>query len=223
MTAQEHHLPVVRTARYYQLGELSARTRRVWFVAHGYGQLAAYFIRHFAPLTDADPELVVIAPEGTSRFYLQGTSGRVGATWMTREDRLTEIHDYVTYLNQLATTILSQAAPDTTVTVLGFSQGAATVSRWLAQTIFRPARLVLWAGAFPPDMEFTVAAHLLQQTPVTLVCGTEDEYVSEAALAQQAELLGSLGAEPVLIRFAGKHTLDAAVLRHLHEAELSCH
>lgn len=220
MSAQEHHLPVVRTARYYQLGALSARTRRVWFVAHGYGQLAAYFIRHFAPLTDADSELVVIAPEGTSRFYLQGTSGRVGATWMTREGRLTEIHDYVAYLNQLAATLLPQAAPAATITVLGFSQGAATVSRWLGQAIFRPARLILWAGAFPPDMEFAVVSPLLQQVPVTLVCGTEDEYVSAAALIQQAELLRGLGAEPTVIHFPGKHTLDVAVLQRLHEAEL---
>ena len=107
----EHQLTVSRTARYHQLGELSAMTRRVWFVAHGYGQLAAYFIRHFAPLTAADPHLVVVAPEGLSRFYLNGTGGRVGATWMTKEDRLAEIEDYVAYLNQLAATILPRLLP----------------------------------------------------------------------------------------------------------------
>ncbi|MCA8830688.1 alpha/beta hydrolase [Hymenobacter pini] len=215
MQAREQHIAVTRSARYYQLGELSKATRRVWFVVHGYGQLAAYFIRHFVHLTTDDPALVVIAPEGLSRFYLQGTSGRVGATWMTRDDRLAEIADYVAYLNQLASNLLIQAAPEVEITVLGFSQGAATVSRWLAQAIFRPSHLVLWAGGFPPDMELPTAAQLLSQVPVTLVCGTEDEFVAEDQLQQQRQFLEQLGAAPRLIRFSGRHTLDAATLTQL--------
>ncbi|RSK34517.1 alpha/beta hydrolase [Hymenobacter metallilatus] len=215
MQAQEQHLAVTRTARYYQLGELSAATRRVWFVVHGYGQLAAYFIRHFAVLTATDPTLVVIAPEGLSRFYLQGTGGRVGATWMTKDDRLTEIADYVAYLNQLAELLLPQAAAEVDITVLGFSQGAATVGRWLAQATFRPAHLVLWAGAFPPDMELPAATQLLRQLPITLVCGTEDEFITEASLGQQQQFLEQLGASPRLIRFPGRHALHAPTLVQL--------
>lgn len=211
----EHQLIVARTARYQQLGELSAHTRRVWFVAHGYGQLAAYFVRHFAHLVAADPQLVVVAPEGLSRFYLNGTGGRVGATWMTREDRLAEIDDYVAYLNQLAANILPQAAPEAAITVLGFSQGAATVSRWLARATFRPARLILWAGAFPPDMDFTVASRLLEQLPVTLVCGTDDEFIKEDDLRKQQEFLRRLGVAPKLVRFSGTHTLDRETLTEL--------
>ncbi|OWP62623.1 phospholipase [Hymenobacter amundsenii] len=210
----EHQLAVTRTARYQQLGELSGATRRLWFVAHGYGQLAAYFVRHFAHLVAADPALVVIAPEGLSRFYLNGTGGRVGATWMTKEDRLAEIDDYVAYLNQLAAAVLPHA-PNAAVTVLGFSQGAATVSRWLARATFRPARLILWAGAFPPDMDFTVASHLLRGLPVTLVCGTADEFITDADLAKQQDFLRQLGVEADLIRFTGTHTLHAATLSDL--------
>ena len=211
----EHQLSVARTARYQQLGELSGATRRVWFVAHGYGQLAAYFVRHFAHLVAADPHLVVVAPEGLSRFYLHGTGGRVGATWMTKEDRLAEIDDYVAYLNQLAAAILPRAAPDAAVTVLGFSQGAATVGRWLARANFRPARLILWAGAFPPDIDFSVATHLLRRLPVTLVCGTNDEFIKDEDLQKQREFLRQLGVEPTLLRFAGTHTLDRETLTAL--------
>ncbi|WP_375435847.1 alpha/beta hydrolase [uncultured Hymenobacter sp.] len=219
MSAQEHHLPVTRSARYFQLGELTARTRQVWFVCHGYGQLAAYFIRHFAALSTADPTLVVVAPEGLSRFYLQGPNhgqGRIGATWMTREDRLSEIEDYVGYLNHLADRVLAEVPRGVPVTVLGFSQGAATVSRWLTRAHFRPARLVLWAGAFPPDMDFTIATQLMRKLPVTLVCGAEDEFIKPADLDQQRQFLRGLGVEPEVVSFAGKHTLDANVLRQLH-------
>jgi len=77
----EHHFTVARTARYEQLGEPSAATRQLWLVAHGYGQLAEYFIRHFKAVYAADPAgTVVVAPEALSRFYLAGNGGRVGAS-----------------------------------------------------------------------------------------------------------------------------------------------
>lgn len=219
MLAQEHHLVVSRTARYFQLGELSEQTRQVWVVCHGYGQLAEYFIRHFAALVAADPALVVVAPEGLSRFYLENNTngrGRIGATWMTREDRLAEIDDYVHYLNKLTDRILAAASVNVRVTVLGFSQGAATVSRWLTRARFKPVRLVLWAGVFPPDMELPVATQLLRGLPVTLVAGTEDPFVAPDKLATQQQFLKNLGVESEVLRFEGKHTLHAETLRHIH-------
>ena len=211
----EHHLTVSRTARYQQLGELSDRTRRVWFVCHGYGQLAAYFIRHFAFLTEADPATVVIAPEGLSRFYLNGTGGRVGASWMTRDDRLHEIEDHINFLSQLADQALAECRPDVQVTVLGFSQGTATVGRWLAQAAFRPAQLILWAGSFPDDLPADTTHQLLQNLPLTVVIGTEDEFISPTQAETLQQQLQRLGAAPRLLTFVGKHTLNRAVLEQL--------
>lgn len=211
----EHHLQVARTARYYQLGTLSGSTRRVWFVCHGYGQLAAYFVRHFAFLVEADPHLVVIAPEGLSRFYLNGTSGRVGASWMTRDDRLHEIEDHIGFLNQLADQVLAACAPAADVTVLGFSQGTATISRWLTQARFQPARVVLWAGSFPEDIASEVAKRLLQNKTLHLVVGTNDEYVTAEKAALLHEQLLALGCMPHLHTFAGGHALNRAVLQEL--------
>ena len=96
---QEHHLEVKRTARYFTLGTLDENTEQIWFVLHGYGQLAQFFIKKFSVLDDGKTFLV--APEALSRFYLEGVTGRVGATWMTREERSNEVADYVFYLNQL--------------------------------------------------------------------------------------------------------------------------
>ena len=211
----ERHLAVTRTARYCQLGELSASTRRVWFVCHGYGQLAAYFSRHFAFLTDADPATVVIAPEGLSRFYLQGNGGRVGASWMTRDGRLHEIEDHINFLNQLATQALAECPADVAVTVLGFSQGTATVSRWLIRASFRPAHLILWAGGFPDDLAASQAHALLHGLPLSVVMGTEDEYISPEQAVQQIARLRQAGGTPTLVTFAGKHELNRTVLEQL--------
>ncbi|UOQ99832.1 phospholipase [Hymenobacter sp. 5317J-9] len=206
---------MARRARYHQLGELSMRTRRVWLVCHGYGQLAQFFIRHFAFLTEADPHTVVVAPEGLSRFYLNGTSGRVGASWMTREDRLHEIEDHVNFLNQLAGKILAECLPEVEITVLGFSQGTATVSRWLAQAPFRPAHLILWAGGFPEDLAPDTARALLHGLRLSVVAGTADEYISAEKLHAQVEQLQQLGGSPTVATFAGRHELNRELLARL--------
>lgn len=217
-----HSFPVQRTAHFYQLGQPTAATRDLWFVLHGYGQLAEYFIRHFRPLIDeaAPDRTVVVAPEALSKFYLQGTHGRVGATWMTKEKRLDEIRDYVAYLNQLYATIRPQA-PHARVCLLGFSQGTATVSRWLAHLPEAPAQLVLWAGAFPEDMAFDHAPSLLSgQIRLATVVGDADEFVTPESQARQRRFIEHHQLRPAHHTFRGGHTLNAEVLQELQTALL---
>jgi predicted esterase len=217
----ERHLAVQRTARYQQLGEPSTATRQLWLVAHGYGQLAEYFIRHFKSVHALDPTgTVIVAPEALSRFYSSGTGRRVGASWMTTADRLAEIADQATYLDALLNHLLSDCPPDVRVTVLGFSQGTATVSRWLAAMAerWRPHRLILWAGDFPEDIEATAAQQLLHDLPVVLVSGDLDGYMGPAKIQAQAEALWPYGAQIATLSFEGNHTIYPPLLRHLHAA-----
>ncbi len=109
MKAKEQHIQVQRTARYFQIGEASPKIQRIWYVLHGYGQLASFFAKHFEKI--ADEKTLVIAPEALSRFYSDGTGGRVGATWMTKEDRLNQIDDYIFYLDALHQRISEQVQP----------------------------------------------------------------------------------------------------------------
>jgi predicted esterase len=211
----DFHFTTPRTARYEQRGTLSADTKELWLVCHGYGSLATYFVRHFAWLADDDPSTVVVAPEGLSRFYLQGTSGRVGASWMTSDDRLSEIADHVAYLESLTRHLLAQCGPAVQLMVVGFSQGTATVSRWLAQTGRRPAHLVLWAGDFPADIDPAAATHLLSGLRLTLVAGDSDGYFGPEKLAQQTEYLSQLGGQPTVRTFEGHHELKRPVIRRL--------
>ena len=97
---KEHLITTDYTARYYTLGEINEDPQQeVWVVLHGYGQLAQYFVRKFEPLLQDD--VCVVAPEGLSLFYLRGTEGRVGATWMTSEFREHAISNYLVYLQKL--------------------------------------------------------------------------------------------------------------------------
>lgn len=219
MEAHEHRIRVPRTARYFQLGEL-AQARRLWLVCHGYGQLAPYFIRHFRLAAELVPGTVVVAPEGLSKFYLQGNGGRVGASWMTSEDRLTEIEDYSAYLDQLLARLRAECPADVLVTVLGFSQGATTVSRWLLRSTFVPDHLVLWAGTFPTDVEPAAAAALLRSLPrLSFVCGDSDSYLPEARVHEHLAWLRQHGARPEAVRFEGTHELKSELISHLAQQD----
>ncbi|MEZ4758913.1 MAG: hypothetical protein R2810_03875 [Flavobacteriales bacterium] len=101
---EERFIRVPRTARYHVLGD-PATARMVWVVLHGFGQLARFFLNKFEGLEEG---LLIAAPEGLSRFYLDEQHQRVGATWMTREDREHEIGDQLSYLDALAASLLDE-------------------------------------------------------------------------------------------------------------------
>jgi len=215
---QEHRVTVARSARYFTLG--GTEPREVWFACHGYGQLAARFLEKLRVLDDDGRCLV--APEGLSRFYLteSPTERRVGATWMTREDRLAEIADYVRYLDAVYDDVLGRLdRARVTVHALGFSQGAATVSRWTAMGKSPIDRVVLWGGEVPPDLELTRAdfAQRLRAARLTLVYGRSDEYITPKVLARVTERLGAHDIPYREIPFAGGHELNEGVLKQLAE------
>ena len=217
MPAHEHHLTVNKTARYCTLGDPSG-AGQVWFVLHGYGQLAPYFIRHFAPLDDGTR--LIVAPEALSRFYIEQTTwkgaghSRVGASWMTREAREADIADNVAYLDRLYQQVFESARRDARVVVLGFSQGVATACRWLALGSARADTLVLWAGPLPPDLNQDAAARLARMKVIRVLGDNDDLAVPEAIAAENA-LAGRLGITAELVRFSGGHELDAATLQGL--------
>lgn len=176
--ATEHHLTIQRTARYYTLGELTRQTRNIWFCLHGFGQLAQYFSRKFTDLVDEQTFIVV--PEGLSRSYLNGDYQRVGASWMTREDRDHEIADFLAYLNALYDLILTgHDVAGFHVTLLGFSQGGATACRWLNAGHIHADRLILWAGFFPNGLTDLIDPSKLTETGCHYVYGRQDEYFKQ--------------------------------------------
>lgn len=211
-----HNININFKARYFSLGTLTPATKKVWFVLHGYGQLAEYFLRKFRTLESKG--VYCIAPEGLSRFYLedaskrsQGGSQRVGATWMTREDRLVDIDNYLHYLNSIYTYEIGDRT-DLDVTILGFSQGAATASRWVLDAKINFNRLILWAGMFPDDMDFEKGNLILSSKKVQLVYGTNDPYLNDQRLIHMQSLTDKVTANAEVIRFEGVHEIDEPTL-----------
>lgn len=205
-------------ARYYKSGDVNEATRSIWIVMHGYGQLAQYFIRNFAILEAHN--ICVIAPEGLSRFYLEDVSARtktgnnrVGASWMTRENRQMDIDNYITFLNAIHEKELRNT--NIPVTILGFSQGAATASRWAMTGTFRFSRLILWAGIFPPDMDLSASKERLAKKEVYVVYGTRDPFLTDDRFAEMNQLSEKLGVTPSVVAFDGEHKINEEALLKL--------
>lgn len=217
---REHHLRVFRTARYVTLGEPGPGTAEVWFALHGYRQLAARFARPLEAI--ADGRHWILAPEALSRFYLDETPGphgpdaRIGATWMTREDRLNEIADYVGWLDALHDEAFRTVPRERVrTTVLGFSQGTATACRWVAFGRVRADRLVLWGWGAPPDLDLAAFRARLGETPVILVAGRQDPATPSDRVDEELARLKGAGIRADVRWFEGGHQLDEATLREL--------
>ncbi|TVP57001.1 MAG: phospholipase [Gemmatimonadales bacterium] len=232
------HLPVTRRARLAVQrgvgapggeGESPGAFSELWILLHGYRQLAPRFIRHFRALHD--PGRLLVAPEGLSRFYLEGSPGPhrggdpVGASWMTREDREAEIEDYVGYLDEVlewGQTACAGHGRRTSVRVLGFSQGVHTAARWVAlgEAFREPelrarTRLLLWGTALPGDLPEEGLERFRILESLILVRGEEDQLRVGGDEEKEEARLGEAGIDYRVQAHPGGHRIDGALLREL--------
>jgi predicted esterase len=207
--------PTVRTGRYALIGAEPHEARRVWFVLHGYGQLASRFLRPFDGLVPADT--CVVAPEGLNRFYrdMPKADGshlqKVGATWMTREAREDDIADTLHWLDTVHAAIIATRSVEA-VGVLGFSQGVATATRWIAQGAVRPSAFVVWAGGLATDVPQHTLRERLRQVEVTFIAGDHDPFLTDESRPQAVAALRAIQSQAREVTFHGEHVLDPMTL-----------
>ena len=203
----EHQFKIEKTVRYFTHGNIET-AKNIWVVLHGYGQLPYYFIRKFESLNPN--ENYIIAPEGMHRFYLEGTSGRVGASWMTKEARLSDIEDNMNYLEVLTKKFLKTHSFSKKI-LLGFSQGGATATRFHESGTFNADIFILWASVFPPDLDFDPSQSSLMKSQNYFVLGKNDPYF-KGKEAEVKKLFKSKDFNFKTIDFDGKHDIDSALL-----------
>ena len=200
-------------AHYSISHEPSGKEKELWLVFHGYGQLAEFFIRKFLPFDSADR--IFLAPEGTNYGYLKEFQGRVGANWMTKHEREVAIDNNHRYLNLLMEQTLEKFEQFPKIHILGFSQGAATSTRWASQWPGQIETLVLWAGGFAQDLSLDLGREKFEHTELILAFGDQDELIQEEHKAHQLELVQSLGKAIRVLTFPGGHELDPDLLEKI--------
>jgi predicted esterase len=97
---------------------------------------------------------------------------------------------------------------------LGFSQGVATISRWVENSDVNFDHLVLWAGEFPSDIE---KLEKFKTTNVHFLYGDSDRFISESAFQKQDDDLKKVGLTFQIIRFQGDHSIDPVALKQLSQ------
>lgn len=202
------YLTVTKTARYFTLGEWHADTKEIWFVLHGYAQLAGEFIQEFSSLIN--PHLFIVAPEGLNRFYARGFGGKAVATWMTSEDREHEISDYVNYLNALYESF--SIPTHVKVRVLGFSQGVATASRFIHQTHHKIDSFIICSGEIGAELTNPVSDKL-KSLPITYITGNNDPFITPEKHQKVLGLMEAMHAK--ILRFDGGHEINISCLQQL--------
>ena len=207
------------TIRYEQTGffrtsHVVNRTEKEILIAlHGYGQLSEFFMLKLQPLF-TDDRLVVV-PEATNYSYLKGYTGRVGANWMTSYEREVAIANNHRFLNAVFENLLFKFKNVPKITVLGFSQGAATASRWVSQLKIPIDRLILWSGGFAHDLALEPFGEQVNHAEVIMVWGTRDEMLTPEAFQKQDELIEKLPVKVKKVQFDGGHEIDRTTLLSL--------
>jgi predicted esterase len=134
---------------------------------------------------------------------------------MTSYQRETAIANNHKYLNRMMEEVLSAFEQVPRIHLLGFSQGAATATRWASQWEGSLDSLVLWGGGFAHDLALEVAKEKFASTEVILVHGLEDELITEESRKRQEELLLELGKPLKLLTFSGGHEIDPKTVERI--------
>jgi predicted esterase len=203
----ENNFTFSKTFRFETINEDKQPTKII-YALHGYGQLAKYFIRKFDAINE---DYLIVAPEGMHRFYLNGSSGKVGASWMTKEARETDIKDNIEWLNALDVE-LSERFDIQERILVGFSQGGATAIRWKMNTLQPFDKTIIWASDFPPDMEPDM--DLLKGGKENyFVIGNEDEYFNKEQQDKLISLYKSVDFK--ISTYLGRHNIESSILLQL--------
>ncbi len=181
---------------------------------HGYGQLAVDFIKEFEIIKNENT--IIVAPEAMNKFYLHGFYGKIGATWMTKEDRENEINDYIRMIDSVYNKIIPLlTAEKITINVLGFSQGTHTVVRWLNYTGAKIDNLILWSGAFPHDCDYKAKSNYWAKIKVYMVVGKRDKFLTDEKVEEEKKFLKSHKLSHYFYKFNGGHEIEKKTLLNL--------
>lgn len=207
------NISVQKTARYF-LSSDNKSPDILMFVLHGYGMPASNFLQEFKKLNSEN--ILIVSPEGLSRFYTKGFYGNIGASWMTSEDRENEIEDYVNYLDEIYKEVLSglESKPSKTI-FLGFSQGGAAVTRWAVKGKAIPDILIIHSSDIPKDIDFSNLKEKSGTMKIHFVYGEEDKAIRKENLDISVKVLDEAKINYHTHSFHGEHRIDIETIKKI--------
>ena len=212
MNSTEKEISYHITNTYSTLNRLTENTKNIWFVCHGMGYLSRYFLKYFRGI-NAD-ENYFIAPQASSKYYIPAQFRHVGASWLTKENTPKEIENVMRYFDMLFEN--ENIPPHLNIIVLGYSQGVSVAMRYVAKRKLHCSQLVLMSGGIPKELEAKDFEFLKGKTKVSLIYGTEDQFMDDERMAYEAHrALGLFENDVHIIPFEGNHMVNMEIIKDL--------
>jgi len=212
----KHNISFEFSSSYITCNKLTNNTENIWIVFHGYGQLSKYFIRRFDVL-EGDKNYI-IAPQGLSKFYVDEDFKNVGASWLTKEDKESDLLNQQKYLIKLMDELKSKIDfSKIKINLFGFSQGVSAFTRLLINYNMKIDNIIIWAG-WVPDEFFNINKDVLKDTNLFFVIGNKDKYYNNPIIKGYIEKFKkTLNKEIDYFVFDGGHIVDRKVLKKINE------
>lgn len=212
----KHNISFEFSSSYITYNKLTDKTENIWIVFHGYGQLSKYFIRRFDVL-EGDKNYI-IAPQGLSKFYVDEDYKNVGASWLTKEDKESDLLNQQKYLIKLMDELKSKIDfSKIKINLFGFSQGVSAFTRLLINYNMKIDNIIIWAG-WVPDEFFNINKNVLKDTNLFFVVGNKDKYYNNPIIKGYIEKFKkTLNKEIDYFVFDGGHIVDRKVLKKINE------
>jgi predicted esterase len=211
MNSTEKEISYKSTNSYSTLNNLTEGTKNVWFVCHGMSYLSRYFLKYFKELNPEDN--YIIAPQAQSKFYIQPAFKHVGASWLTKENTINETENVMRYFD--AVLEAEKISNDKNIIVVGYSQGVSVAMRYIRSRQLYCSQLVLMSGGIPKEL-VADDFKFLRDTKITMIYGTEDEFLNAERIQQESNRIGELfGDKATIIPFDGKHIVNVELINNL--------
>lgn len=212
MNSTEKETSYTSTNSYSTLNKLTNKTKTVWFVCHGMGYLSRYFINYFKDLNSE--ENYIIAPQASSKYYIPPKFKHVGSSWLTKENTIKETENVMHYFD--AVLKAEQLPKDVNLIVLGYSQGVSVAMRYIVKRQLHCNQLVLMSGGIPKELIPKDFNFLNGKTKVSLIYGTQDQYMNEERISYEKQRIVELfGNDVTIIPFEGKHEVKEELINDL--------
>ena len=127
---------------------------------------------------------------------------------MTSRDRYDEINDFTRYLDQIYQRYVSHVNQDTVeVILMGFSQGCATMWRWIHASQPHYDIAINWAGWIPEDISYRHLEEYLDDKQHHLWYGDEDHFITDEALGDIKKVIDDNNLSVRVEKFKGGHKI----------------
>ena len=210
MNSIEKEISYTHTNTYSTLNTLTATTKNVWFVCHGMGYLSRYFLKYFKGLNVE--ENYIIAPQASSKYYIQPGFKHVGAGWLTKDNTAKDTENIMRNFDAIFET--EQIPEHLNLIVLGYSQGVSVATRYVAKRQLQCSQLILHSGGIPKELEPNDFEFL--NAKVSLIYGKNDEYLNEERMTAESHKANTLfGNNLNIIPFDGKHVVNVDIINDL--------